>query len=148
LNRLAACALLCATAVSPLVSSSSAFAQAAAQPAANASTQASPQAAAMMAIDWAAVKPGTQLEVLPADKPGVYELRAVVTDLATGKELARPRLLTEAGKEARIEMGAEGAALLRIAVTVKADGSAATTSTEVRRKGVLEASQRTELRLR
>jgi hypothetical protein len=101
LNRLAACALLCATAVFPLVCSSLAFAQAAAQPGANASSATSPQAAAMMAIDWAAVKPGTQLEVLPADKPGVYELRAVVTDLATGKELMRPRLLTEAGKEAR-----------------------------------------------
>ncbi|MFC3146795.1 hypothetical protein [Piscinibacterium candidicorallinum] len=144
MNPLAACALLCAATLAP----SFAFAQAAAQPAANASTHASPQAAAMMAIDWAAVKPSTQLEVVPADKPGVYELRAVITDLATGKELMRPRLLTEAGKEARIEVGAEGATLLRMAVTVKADGSAATTSTEVRRKGVLEASQRTELRLR
>ena len=63
------------------------------------------------------------VDVKPASgKPGLYALTSVVTDLETNTVIAKPMILMNANKPARVEIGNEAKWLLRISVT--ADGAA------------------------
>lgn len=105
------------------------------------STAALAQAQQPTAPDWASVKPMTSIAVSATDKPGVYKVSAVITDLATEKVVAKPVLLTEAGKRATIEFGARLATVYKFVVTVDDKGQAATYRSELLRAGVVESGQ-------
>lgn len=91
--------------------------------------------------DWSSVKPMTSIAVSATDKPGIYKVSAVITDLATEKVVAKPVLLTEAGKRATIEFGARQATVYKFVVTVDDKGQAATYRSELVRAGVVESGQ-------
>ena len=98
-------------------------------------------------VAWESANPATLVSVAPSSTPGQYVVKATVSDLNTSKVLARPTLITEAGKPATIEIGSQGGVVLKVVVNVAVDGRSASYVGEVRRGGKVESSQSATLSL-
>jgi hypothetical protein len=93
---------------------------------------------------WLDAHPSVQIAVTHGDAPDTYNVNAVVSDLRTGKVLAKPALITRAGTPARAEIGADGTkgmVSVTLTVTVDPSGKTAAYSGEIRDNSELVASQ-------
>jgi hypothetical protein len=97
--------------------------------------------------DWKDARPSSSITVSPGGEPGVYVVRAKVTDLKTSKILATPELKTVAGTPATFELGIKDKVIIKFVVTINETGQEASYISEVRRNGELESSQEASLSL-
>ena len=68
-----------------------------------------------------------------AETPGAYECTVLVTDLATGSDIAAPTIIAKYGQAAEVVNSMAGGEILRAKVTVDSDGSVAEYSVSLAR---------------
>jgi hypothetical protein len=68
-----------------------------------------------------------------ADTPGAYECTILVTDLATGSEIAAPTIIAKYGQAAEVVNSMSGGEILRAKVTVDSNGAVAEYSVSLAR---------------
>jgi hypothetical protein len=93
---------------------------------------------------WLDAHPSVQISVTHGDVSDTYKVNAVVSDLRTGKVLAKPVLVTRAGVPARAEIGGDGTkgmVSVMFTVTVDPSGKTAAYSSEVRDNSQVVTSQ-------
>jgi hypothetical protein len=93
---------------------------------------------------WLDAHPNIQIAVTHGDAPDTYNINAVVSDLRTGKVLAKPVLVTRAGTPARAEIGGDGVkgmVSVTFTVTVDPSGKTAAYSSEIHDNSEVVASQ-------
>lgn len=87
------------------------------------------------AAEASAPEPRTALRISGADAAGRHVVHAIITDTATGALIARQKMVVKAGHPATHESGGEGGQMLRLAVTIEANGQEANYRTEFLRHG-------------
>lgn len=93
---------------------------------------------------WHGARPNVQIAVSHGDTADSYTINAVVSDLRTGKVLAKPVMVARAGAPARAEIGGvdvKGMVSVAFTVTVDPSGETAAYSSEVRDNAEVVASQ-------
>jgi len=91
---------------------------------------------------------GIEVDVQPAEGlPGQFLVSSVVTDLASGAVIAKPRLTVAANKPARVETGNGREWSLQISVMADGASRKATYDASFTREGKLVSKQRVSVNL-
>jgi len=102
---------------------------------------AAPVLAQTSAAEASAPQPRTALQVSAPGSDGRHVVSAVVTEAATGRAIARQKMILKAGNPATLESGGQNGQVLRLAVEIDAKGKVASYRTEFLRDGRVLASE-------